>query len=470
LFHNDPSDAVAFLYVNPVHQGGESLFASSVAIHNAMLASVPRQVRTLYRDPTHSYQDYLLVRTGANARLLPRRRTYRMPVFSAARVRQVLAATAHGFEAAGPLLTAGSTWSCRSAPAVGASGGPPLCLWQFADVEAGGGAPLPDELCLVLHTSGSTGQPRGVMLLRGNVQQVLAQRIEFARFNGDSTLMVASCLAQSVGLYQSFAVLAAGGTQVLLPSYDAGRMAAAVNRHAPTHLIMVVDAFDRLLHHQELSPRSLEHLSFAAVGADRATARVQDRFIALTGRPMCTTYSLTESSWALVNRGDRIDRRLALGTEGAGVEVRLLSAAGQPVAVDAVGEIHIRSPRTMIGYLHDVPATRAVLRDGWLATGDLARRDAEGCCWFAGRSKNIIVLPSGDTVSPVEIEQLLLDVPGIAACAVVGVVTAQEAEVPWAFVAAGARPPSETELRARLGAQLSSVRNAPPDQLRYRPP
>lgn len=83
-FHNDPSDAITFLCIHPAHEGGDSLFASSVAIHNALLASAPRHVRTLYRDFTHAYQDYLFVRTGSNRRLLPRAKYYSMPVFSAA--------------------------------------------------------------------------------------------------------------------------------------------------------------------------------------------------------------------------------------------------------------------------------------------------------------------------------------------------------------------------------------------------
>ncbi len=83
-FHNDPCDAITFLCVNPAQQGGISRFASSVAIHNAMVESAPQHVRTLYRDLAHTYQDYLFVRTGSNRNLLPRKKFYSMPVFSQA--------------------------------------------------------------------------------------------------------------------------------------------------------------------------------------------------------------------------------------------------------------------------------------------------------------------------------------------------------------------------------------------------
>jgi alpha-ketoglutarate-dependent taurine dioxygenase len=82
-FHNDPSDAISFLCVQAAREGGESFFASSVAIHNALLRAAPEHVAALYGDLSHAYQDYLFVRTGANQRFLPRRRFYRMPTFSA---------------------------------------------------------------------------------------------------------------------------------------------------------------------------------------------------------------------------------------------------------------------------------------------------------------------------------------------------------------------------------------------------
>lgn len=86
-FHNDPSDVVGFLCVQPSPSGGDSLFCSSLAIHNALARTAPQHVRTLYGDFVHTYQDYLFVRTGANERFLPRRRFYSMPLFTAAQGR-----------------------------------------------------------------------------------------------------------------------------------------------------------------------------------------------------------------------------------------------------------------------------------------------------------------------------------------------------------------------------------------------
>jgi acyl-CoA synthetase (AMP-forming)/AMP-acid ligase II len=291
----------------------------------------------------------------------------------------------------------------------------------------------PDATRLVLHTSGSNGRPKGVRLSASNLEHILQYRLAHTALTSESLSVVASCLTQSVGLYQSLALLAAGGTIVLLESYDVDQMVDAIHRHRPTHLIMVVEAFDRLLHHPAITPASLASLVFAAVGADRVTARVQERFVALTGRALRSTYGLTESSWVLVNGGERADKRLALGRPCPGIDVRLLDTDGREVAPGAVGEVHVRSPRTMLGYLHDEELTRATLEGGWLATGDLAYRDADGWYWFAGRTKHLIVLPSGDNVSPVEVEDVLRGHPGVAGCTVVGVET-PSGEAPWAFV------------------------------------
>ena len=83
-FHNDPCDVISLLCLQPAHSGGEGLLLSSVSLHNALFATDPQHVRTLYEDFTNTYQDYLFVRTGSNRDLMPRQAHYAMPTFSAA--------------------------------------------------------------------------------------------------------------------------------------------------------------------------------------------------------------------------------------------------------------------------------------------------------------------------------------------------------------------------------------------------
>lgn len=314
---------------------------------------------------------------------------------------------------------------------------PPFLVYADLPGDGDGGGDhrgAPGDVVLVLLTSGSNGLPKAVQLSRTALQQVLRHRIATMRLAADSVSVVGSCLTQSVGLYQSLALLAAGGKIVLLPDYAPDPLVAAVHRHAPTHLVMAVEAFDRLLHDPRVTPDSLRSLVFACAGADRVTRRVRDRYAALTGASLHSSYGLTESSWALLNAGRRADKLLALGRPAAGVALRILDAHGRDAADGEIGELHVKSPRTMLGYRNDEALTRATLKAGWLATGDLAWRDADGWYWFAGRAKNLIVLASGDNVSPVEVENAILGHPAVDKCVVVGHTDGDGAEVPCAYV------------------------------------
>jgi long-chain acyl-CoA synthetase len=311
--------------------------------------------------------------------------------------------------------------------------------------------------CLVLHTSGSTGLPKGVVLPRRALRHILEYRLSHCDLGSDSVCVVASCVAQSVGLYQCLALLAAGSQIVLLDSYQIEPLVQAINTHRPSHLILVVSAFDQLLHHPELRAEALSHLRFACAGADRLTSRVQRRFMTLTGRALRSSYGLSESSWALINDGTRPDKALALGRPSPGVELELRNADGSVVSPGETGEIHVRSPRTLLGYLNDPRLTAEVLRDGWLATGDLAHQDPDGWYWFDGRSKDLIVLASGDVVSPAEVEATLRLHPSVGACLVTAQTTSEGSQVPWAFVVA-AQPIAAEALREFLKQRLSDFK------------
>ncbi|HET6564038.1 MAG TPA: class I adenylate-forming enzyme family protein, partial [Xanthomonadales bacterium] len=278
----------------------------------------------------------------------------------------------------------------------------------------------PERLALVLHTSGSTGLPKGVMLANRSLKHILQYRLDHCELGPDSVSVVASCVSQSVGLYQCLALLAAGAKIVLLDSYELEIMVEAVKQHSPSHLVMVVGAWDQLLHHPAINAHSLRRLRFASAGADQLTARVQRRSVALTGRSLRSSYGLTESSWAIINSSMEPGNALALGKPSPGVDIRLLNNEGDVVTPGAVGQIHIRSPRNLLGYLHDASATQAILNDGWLVTGDLARQDHDGVYWFVGRCKDMIVLSTGDNVSPAEVEAVLCTHPAVKACLVTG--------------------------------------------------
>lgn len=378
-------------------------------------------------------------------------------ILSYARARLLIVSTPLMERLAGDLADTG----IERVYAVGSGAMAPGCH-RYADLAHGQATSLrvrtaAEDMAFVLHTSGSEGQPKGVMLSYRNLNHILDFRLGHTRLGPDSISVMASCLTQSVGLHQSLALLAAGGRLVLLDDYDIDQMVSAIHRHRPTHLIMVVNAFDRLLDHPALRADSLAHVRFAAVGADQVTPRVQERYMALTGKPLNVSYGLTESSWALVNLEGRPDKCLALGKPGPGVEIRLVDRHGRETATGETGEILIRSPRTMLGYLHNAELTQQAYVDGWLASGDLAYRDEDGYFWFAGRKKHIIVLSSGDTVSPLEVERAMLGHPAVDQCVVLAA-AADGSEVPWAYVSVTDASLSETALQAYLRERISDYK------------
>lgn len=314
-----------------------------------------------------------------------------------------------------------------------------------------------DRPVLVLHTSGSSGTPKLVVLSYRSLLDVLEYRLTHCALDSTSVSVVASCVSQTVGLYQTLALLAAGATVVMLDSYDIDAMVEAIQKYEPTHLIFVVGAWDQLLHHPQIAANDLAALKFASAGSDRLTPRVQERFHALTGRYLRASYGLTESSWALVNNAECPGKSLALGRPCPGSQARLLDSQGAEVARGDVGELHVRSPRNFLRYLHDPDATRSALADGWLATGDLAYQDCDGDFWFAGRCKDLIVLATGDNVSPAQVEAVLGTHPAVADCLVVSRSTRAGSLVPWALVISNYETTVE-ELREFLSQRISDFK------------
>jgi acyl-CoA synthetase (AMP-forming)/AMP-acid ligase II len=154
------------------------------------------------------------------------------------------------------------------------------------------------------------------------------------------------------------------------------------------------------------------------------------------------------------------DKRLgSFGRPTDGVALRLVGADGRDADE---GEIRLRSDATARGYWNAPAATAAAWRDGWLLTGDLARRDADGWYWFVGRRKQIIIRGASN-IAPAEVEAVLLQHPTVAAAGVVGAPDAHDGHVPVAFVQArpGARidvPALQAFAAARLAAYKVPVR------------
>jgi long-chain acyl-CoA synthetase len=295
--------------------------------------------------------------------------------------------------------------------------------------------PQPHETAVILYTSGSTGRPKGVPLDHAGQQWTLQMRTRATTDGAQHRMLVAAPLYHMNGLGNSTFMLAAGGTLVLLPVFDAERYIAAIERFkttwltsVPTMLAMVLKRPDLLAATDISSVRTVRMGS--AAFTPQLLAEVKRAFPRAT---VSNAYGTTEAGLVAFGPGPggQPVPDLALGWPLNGVETRIVDAQGRDVDE---GVMWMRTPATMKGYLNLPERTAEVLSaDGWYCTGDVVRRDAAGACYFVGRSDDMFNC-GGENVFPGEVEQLLERHPAIDQACVVAVPDEIKGFKPFAFV------------------------------------
>jgi long-chain acyl-CoA synthetase len=273
-------------------------------------------------------------------------------------------------------------------------------------------------LCTILYTSGTTGEPKGVMLTQGNLASNACSTIESFGFVPDQVrlnfLPLSHIFARTCDLY---CWLVEGSRLAIAES----RESVIPDCHAvhPTCLNGVPYFFDKV--YRGLCERGVHEKPGALKAAlggsmDRCCAggaalpqHLYEYFHA-QGVPLLEGYGLTESSPVITISTPTHHRRGSCGRAIPGVEVS--------IAQD--GEIFTRGPHVMVGYYKNEPATAEVLHEGWLATGDLGRLDVDGFLYITGRKKEILVTSSGKNIAPVFLESLLVEDPLILQAMIVG--------------------------------------------------
>jgi len=194
---------------------------------------------------------------------------------------------------------------------------------------------------------------------------------------------------------------------VLVPAFDAAVVLDCIERFRCSFTFGLPSMVQLLLEEQARRPREIRFLRTFLAGGDSVPLSTQERFQSLFGIPLREGYGMTETGPSVFNPPDAI-RSGSLGKALDGVDVRVVDSNGKDASDGQIGEIAVRSPASFVGYWDDPVATREALRDGWLRTGDLARRDADGYLWFEGRKKEIIVR-DGLNISPQEVEEAIYD-------------------------------------------------------------
>jgi long-chain acyl-CoA synthetase len=294
----------------------------------------------------------------------------------------------------------------------------------------------PDEICMQPYTSGSTGKPKGVLLTHGG-QVWNADVIRKAILCDDTERALVA-----VPLYHKNALagavkpfLLAGGSLVILPGFDAGEVIRAIDRYRVTYLTGVPAMYKMILAEKTLlAGHDVRSVRYALCGSAEVPDELLAEFREVFGAPIAESYGLTEGGPVpVVNTRWGLKKRGSCGVVFPGSEVRLVDEAGADVGVDAVGELVVRNPGLALGYWNLPEATAKKFREGWLFTGDLMRRDADGYYYFVGRKDDMINV-AGENVYPKEVEDILLRHPNLRDACVVPATHAVKGAVPVAFV------------------------------------
>jgi malonyl-CoA/methylmalonyl-CoA synthetase len=284
--------------------------------------------------------------------------------------------------------------------------------------------PPPEAPAFIVYTSGTTGPPKGVVLPRRAVASNLDDLAEVWAWTGADVLVHGLPLFHVHGLIIGMVgPLRRGGTLRHLGRFSS-EAAAAELATGGTMLFGVPTMYHRLAADCEADPRLATAVGTARLlvsGSAALPATDHERITAATGQRVVERYGMTETLMNCSVRASGDRRPGAVGPPLPGVELRLVDDAGVPFEDnESVGEIEVRGPNLFLGYLNRPDATDAVLRDGWFRTGDMAVRDADGYVRIVGRRATDLIKSGGYKIGAGEIENALLDHPGVAEVAVTG--------------------------------------------------
>jgi long-chain acyl-CoA synthetase len=301
--------------------------------------------------------------------------------------------------------------------------------------------PAPEALAVLAYTSGTTDEPKGVMLShRALVANTLQLRhwLPEAR-EGKEVLLAALPLTHSYGMTACMNLgISLAATLVLLPRFDLDEALHAIARAKPTLLPGVPPMYNAIAHHPKANKKRLRSIRVCVSGAAPLPVEVQEGFERVTRARLVEGYGLTEAG--PVTHANPLNDQRKVGSIGLplpGTEAMVVDLdTGMPVAPGEVGELLVKGPQLMSGYWQRPEESAEVLtKDGWLRTGDLASMDEDGAFRIVDRKKDMVV-HGRMRIYPRDVEEILYEHPKVFEAAVVGQHGAEAGAKPWlrAFV------------------------------------
>lgn len=294
-----------------------------------------------------------------------------------------------------------------------------------------------DDAAAIVYTSGTTGHSKGAILTRNNFAANTVNLLACWHITSKDRYLAALPLFHVHGLGNGVHVWLASGCRMrLVERFDINRAPALFETFRPTLFFGVPTIYHRLLELEDEQARRIgARMRLFVSGSAPLPTHTLEAFRAKFGHIILERYGMSETLMNIGNPYDGERRPGAVGLPLPGVSVKVLDPAGQPVPDGEVGELYVRGPNVCAGYWRRPDATVEAFIDGWFRTGDLAHRSADGYYTLCGRRTDLII-SGGFNIYPREIEELLLEQPGVREAVVCGVPDERRGELPVAYVIA----------------------------------
>jgi len=312
----------------------------------------------------------------------------------------------------------------------------------------------PDDVALVLHTSGTTSGPKQVALLHRNVMASVRAIVRHYGLGPADVSFCAMPLFHVHGMIASVLAPLAGGGCVVLPSRLSGRTFwRGVADQRATWYSASPTVHQKMLDHESGTRHPAPDLRFVRSCSAPLSSTLHQRLEARFGVPVVEAYGMTEASHQIASNPLDAPKAGSVGLP-TGTRIKVIGSHGRPVMAGETGEVLVRGPGVTPGYVNNSEANRDAFVDGWFRTGDLGGIDDEGYLELRGRIKELIIR-GGENISPHEIEEVLVSHDAVQDVVCFGVPDDKYGEVVEAavvLIGSAAQPDLREFARSRLAA------------------
>jgi len=316
--------------------------------------------------------------------------------------------------------------------------------------------PDPDSHAFIFFTSGSTGPAKGVTHTHESLKWMFGSAAAAFEFDESDTLLPGSSISHLGGFMFSFAALSRGARVLVARRIDPDEIIPLLRQYRPTVMCMIPAALFRVIRAHGAGRDDFSSLRLFRVGADVVPLELEKEFEDLTGLVLDEGYGSSEMGLASLNPPSGIIKIASVGVPVPGFVFSLRDDSGAEVSPGIDGNLWVRTESLMRGYWNSPEATYEVIQDSWFDTGDVLTSDEDGYLHFRSRKKQIIV-HDGSNISPVEVEESLLEHEAVELAGAIGIHDLMHGENVRAFITLkeGAEVPQIMDLikfsRERIG-------------------